>query len=145
MNIQERICRCSCCLLRFVELAAGDQAAPGCTYFSVMLLQQSQIAMVGAELRLRVVARPRKARVTVVVAQPPVRGPHGIRKINHVKTVFQPNCFWGSPEQRVYGGFCVRKRHFVQTLRSVTQRVWMQLLVQLNALGAGRTSQILAT
>ncbi|EFA5047733.1 hypothetical protein FDQ54_23300 [Escherichia coli] len=40
-----------CCVLRFVELTAGDQTAPGWTYFSVMLLQESQIVMAGADLR----------------------------------------------------------------------------------------------
>ena len=50
----------SCCALRFVELTAGEQAAPGWTYFSVMLLQKIQIVMVGADLRHRVVASPAK-------------------------------------------------------------------------------------
>ncbi|KNY80351.1 hypothetical protein C9Z48_25715 (plasmid) [Escherichia coli] len=50
----------SCCALRFVELTAGEQAAPDWTYFSVMLLQESQIVMVGADLRHRVVASPAK-------------------------------------------------------------------------------------
>lgn len=50
----------TCCALRFVELTAGEQAAPGWTYFSVMLLQESQIVMVGADLRHRVVASPAK-------------------------------------------------------------------------------------
>ncbi|EKT99089.1 hypothetical protein CFSAN001632_11629 [Escherichia coli O111:H8 str. CFSAN001632] len=47
-------------MLRFVELTAGDRAAPDWTYFSVMLMPENQTVMVGAELRHRVVASPAK-------------------------------------------------------------------------------------
>ncbi|EBT5201823.1 hypothetical protein GUP89_004190 [Salmonella enterica] len=50
----------TCCALRFVELTAGDRAAPDWTYFSVMLMPENQTVMVGAELRHRVVASPAK-------------------------------------------------------------------------------------
>ncbi|AEZ43612.1 hypothetical protein ECO55CA74_25693 (plasmid) [Escherichia coli O55:H7 str. RM12579] len=50
----------TCYVLRFVELTAGDRAAPGWTYFSVMLMPENQTVMVGAELRHRVVASPAK-------------------------------------------------------------------------------------
>ncbi|EAZ8033313.1 hypothetical protein CFL33_24905, partial [Salmonella enterica] len=32
----------TCYVLRFVELTAGDRAAPGWTYFSVMLMPENQ-------------------------------------------------------------------------------------------------------
>lgn len=50
----------TCYVLRFVELTAGDRAAPDWTYFSVMLMPENQTVMVGAELRHRVVASPAK-------------------------------------------------------------------------------------
>lgn len=43
----------TCYVLRFVELTAGDRAAPDWTYFSVMLMPENQTVMVGAELRHR--------------------------------------------------------------------------------------------
>ncbi|EEY5703986.1 hypothetical protein ESC46_20730 [Escherichia coli] len=58
-----------------MELTAGDRAAPDWTYFSVMLMPENQTVMVGAELRHRVVASPRKARTTVVAAHQPVHSP----------------------------------------------------------------------